>query len=382
MTRRFAPVRRALPLLLAAAALVGVAGTSSPGVQPTTAPSKSLRHVAQGHFLVGCAVRASELDDPEQAAFLAREFDAVTAENEMKPQHLQRVKGTFTFDAADRIAGFARQHDMTLIGHTLVWHNQAPKWLFEDDAGKPLPREAALDNMRTHIQTVVRHFKGRVHGWDVVNEAIDDAGPYLRDTPARRAIGDDYVVQAFRFAREADPDVELYYNDYNIEMDYKRPKALRLLRELEAAGVKPTAVGIQGHWQLGSPAVAEVERGLKAYTEAGYKVMITELDVDVMPRKAAGADVNAREQADGDPYKDGLPDEVQLHLANRYGELFALLMRYDADVTRVTFWGSHDGRSWLNNWPVRGRTNHPTPWDRRRQPKPAYDAVVKAIEGK
>lgn len=338
----------------------------------------TLRQVAPAGVLIGTAIMSGDLDDPRHATLIADQFQCITPGNEMKPDALQNVKGVFTFDAADKIVAFADAHGQTVIGHTLVWHNQSPRWLFEDAQGQPLPREAALKNLRDHIHTVVGHFKGRIKGWDVVNEAIDDGEPYLRDTPARRAIGDDYIIKAFQFAHEADPDVELYYNDYNIERDYKRDKALRLVRELKAAGVRLDAVGIQGHWLLDSPDLAEIERGTRAFLDAGIAVMFTEVDVDPLPRRGAGADLSDVDRGGLNPYTDGLPDDVQRRLAERYDELFRLMLSYP-EVTRITLWGTTDGHTWLNNWPTRGRTNHPMLFDREYQPKPAFDAVVQAL---
>jgi endo-1,4-beta-xylanase len=255
-------------------------------------------------------------------------------------------------------------------------------WMFADENKQPLSRAKALENLKAHIETVVKHFHGKVHGWDVVNEAIADEGDrYLRDTPARKAIGDDYVIKAFEFARAASPNVQLYYNDYNIEQPYKRAKGLKLIKELKAAGVKLDGVGIQGHWLIDSPSAKEIDEAISAYGALGVKVMITELDVDALPRKGAGADISATEKEGLDPYKNGLPDDVQKKLAKRYGELFKVLAKHrDSGVlTRVTFWGFYDGSTWLDNWPVRGRTNHPFLWDRELRPKPALDAVIAAL---
>jgi endo-1,4-beta-xylanase len=253
--------------------------------------------------------------------------------------------------------------------------------MFQDDGGQPLPREAALTNLKAHIETVVKHFKGKVKGWDVVNEAINDAPEsYLRNTPARRAIGDDYVLKAFEFAHQADPNAELYYNDYGIEVGDKRDRALRLIRQIKAAGLRIDAVGIQGHWALESPSVTEIERGIQTFVGEDLKVMITELDIDVLPRSHGfGADLAAIENQGTDPYKTGLPDEVQRKLAERYGDLFAMFMRYP-QITRVTLWGVSDRDSWLNNFPVRGRTNHPLLWDRQLRPKPAFRAVIESLQ--
>jgi endo-1,4-beta-xylanase len=342
----------------------------------------TLRQVAGNRLLIGTALSSADLDDPGMVRIVATQFDCLTPGNEMKPDFVQRERGTFTFERADRLVAFAQAHDMQVIGHTLCWHQQSPAWLFQDEHGQPLTRELALANLKEYIQTVVRHFKGKVKGWDVVNEAVSDsADRLLRDTPARRAIGDDYVVKAFQFAHEADPDAELYYNDYNIERDYKRERALRLVQEIRNAGLPVNGVGIQGHWLLDSPDVAEIERGIRRFADAGFKVMITELDVDPLPRRhgGAGADLNATEREGLDPYKQGLPDDVQQKLAARYGELFALFVRYP-QVTRVTLWGATDNDTWLNNFPVKGRTNHPMLWDRQYQAKPAFDAVLRALQ--
>jgi endo-1,4-beta-xylanase len=346
-------------------------------------PKTTLRQAANGKFLVGAAVMSSALDDPATARLLAEQFDSLTAENEFKPSSLQPRQGEFNFAPADRIVAFAREHDMRVVGHTLVWHQQSPKWMFEDESGKPLGREAALKNLKDHIDAVAGHFKGGVVGWDVVNEALSDRDDeYLRDTPARRAIGDDYLARAFEFAAAADPDAELYYNDYSIEYPGKRAKTLRLLRELKEAGVRVDGVGIQGHWLLGSPDAKMIDDAIAAFGKEGVKVMVTELDVDVLPRRrpGGGADLGAREEGGADPYTDGLPDDVAQQQAQRYAEIFRVLRKHDDLVTRVTFWGVHDGRTWLNNWPVRGRTNHPLLWDRDLRAKPALEAVLKALE--
>jgi len=336
--------------------------------------------MAGDRLLIGAAVSSQEFDQPKFASLVADQFGCLTPCNEMKPDFVQRVKGKFTFDRADRIVQFAASHHLQVIGHTLCWHSQTPKWMYEDEGGKPLTREAALANLKTHIYAVMHHFKGKVKGWDVVNEAVND-GPeqILRDTPARRAIGDDFVLKAFQFAHEADPTAELYYNDYNIDLDYKRDRALKLIQQIRDAGLRIDGVGIQGHYMLEKPSLDEIERGLKAFSALGLQVMITELDVDPLPRgKSMIADINATEGAGLNPYKEGLPEEVQTQLADRYGSLFRLFLRYPK-ISRVTMWGVHDGDSWLNDFPVRGRTNYPMLFDRGLKAKPAFNAVINAL---
>ena len=366
---------------LIAFAVIGLASlAAAQETQPSLREELPLKEAAGERFLIGFAAMSYQLNDPQIAALVTRHFNTLTPENEMKPQSVHPAPGEWNWEAADQLVEFAEQNDMKLIGHTLVWHQQSPRFLFEDEDGKPLSREVALANMKEHIQTVVGRYKGRVHGWDVVNEAIDDGGPYLRDTPALRAIGEDYIVKAFEFAREADPDAELYYNDYNIERDYKGEKAARLLQSLIDAGQAPDAVGIQGHWLVGSPDLAEIERGITRFTDLGLRVDFTEVDVDPLPRRGAGADLNEQQGDRANPYVDGLTEKASAQLAERYRELFGLLLKHEQHIGRVTFWGIHDGTSWLNGFPVRGRTNHPLLFDRDLQPKPAFDAVVEVMQ--
>lgn len=340
--------------------------------------AETLRDAAGTRLLVGCAVDTHDLIDPKLAELITMQFDGLTPEYEMMPEKLVDDAGHYTFDAADRVVAFAEAHRMPVFGHMLVWNFVTRKWLFEAKDGTPLPRAQALANLERYITKVVGHYKGRIKAWNVVNEAISDRdGEFLKDTPARRAIGEDYVEKAFQFAHTADPEVALYYNDYNIEQPAKLAKTLRLVHALQERGVRLDAVGIQGHWLIDWPPTEQIDHGIAALAATGVKVMVTELDVDPLPRHGGGADLDTTEQGE-DPYPDGLPPEIQQKLAKRYGEIVAAIVRQPA-VTTLGFWGTHDGRSWLNNFPVKGRTNHPLLFDRSYQPKPAFDAVVKAL---
>src|SRR5688572_11616039 len=175
---------------------VAVAAVTAVGQQRSPGSAASLKEAGGDRLLIGAAVNSQQLEDPKLSKFLAEQFNSLTAENQFKPDQLQREKGKFTFDDADKIADLAQKNGMKLIGHTLVWHQQSPAWMFQDENKQPLPREKALENLKAHIETVVKHFGNKVHGWDVVNEAIGDSEEYLRDTPARKAIGDDFVVKA------------------------------------------------------------------------------------------------------------------------------------------------------------------------------------------
>jgi endo-1,4-beta-xylanase len=334
-----------------------------------------------GRFLIGAAVMSRRLEDPRLAELVAQQFDCLTGENEFKPTLLQPKRGEFHFAAADKIVEFAQAHQMRVVGHTLCWHGQTPAWMFRGPDGKPLPRDEALRNLQVHIDTVVGHFKGKVLGWDVVNEAIsDEKAEYLRNTQARRAIGDDYLVKAFEFAHAADPDAELYYNDYGNENEDKREQTIRLIRDLKASGVRLDAVGIQSHLHLDDlDAPERLDRAITAYAAEGVKVVISELDVDVLPRRGRGADVAARESGGANPYPNGLPTEIAEAQARFYRRIFEVVLKHPGVVTRVTFWGIYDGASWLNSYPVASRTNHPLLWDRALAPKPALEAVLNAL---
>lgn len=365
--------------------------------------SRTLKQAIDGSFLLGAAISIRALDDPAQVDLLTREFDQITAENVMKPMHVQPRPGEFTFDAGDRIANFARDNGMTMIGHTLAWHQQTPAWFTQQPDGAPLSREAALSHLREHIFTVMRHFRGRVLGWDVVNEATSDKeGEFLRDAPLRRAIGDDYVAQAFRFAAEADPDTKLYYNDYGAERPPKRERIVRLLNELKRDGVRVDGIGWQAHlglkWEPGvdartheptrAPWADEIEPTILALHAACPNVMVTELDLDVLPWPATGmGTVLTDENRDAiDPFRDGVPDHVHAAQSQLYAELFDAFEKHRDKLSRATFWCVNDGQSWLNNWPVKGRTTHPLLFDRANRPKPAYyaarDAVLRCKRGR
>jgi len=304
----------------------------------------------------------------------------------MKPMALQPAEDRFNFADSDRLVELAEKSGAAPIGHCLVWHSQTPRWFFQGPDGQPAGRELALSRMRKHIATVVGHYKGRVKEWDVVNEAISDAPrELLRPSPWLDAIGEDYVAEAFRAAHAADPDAILIYNDYGIELPNKRGKALELLRSLLDQNVPIHAVGIQGHWRLDGPDLAEVEESIKQFAALGVKVMITELDVGVLPTRYRGADISRRERMRTDqrsaldPYPEGLPDEVAQPHAERYRQIFAMFLRHKESIGRVTFWGTHDGRSWLNNFPIRGRTDYPLLFDRQGNPKPAFFTVTEVL---
>ncbi|MBB5351556.1 endo-1,4-beta-xylanase [Haloferula luteola] len=344
----------------------------------------TLRESFEKDFLVGVALPSSTVDGREvdAATVAGSQFSALTPENDMKWASLHPHPERYDFTRGDAYVHFAEQHHMKLIGHTLVWHSQTPEWVFQGAEGQPADRELLLARMKDHIDTVVGHFRGKVHGWDVVNEALSDSpGEDLRDSPWRRIIGDDFIQQAFHFAHAADPTAQLYYNDYGLAQPEKRARAVRLLQRLIDQDVPISAVGMQGHYSLSWPDPAEVEKSIIAFHQLGLKVMITELDIDVLPSRGASgiADIARTEASDPalNPFADTLPATVSQQLADRYTSLFQVFLRHHHAISRVTFWGLHDGRSWLNDFPIRGRTNYPLLFDRSLQPKPAFEAILR-----
>jgi endo-1,4-beta-xylanase len=269
---------------------------------------------------------------------------------------------------------------MFVVGHVLLWHQQTPAWVFAGEAGKALDREALLGRLRGHIATVVGRYRGRIGGWDVVNEALDDDGA-LRRTPWLEAIGEDYIAKAFEFAHEADPDAELYYNDYNLWKPAKRDAAVRLVHGLKAQGLRVDGIGEQAHWGIDDPPLQAIDDALAAFRASGARPLITELDMDVLPRDPEmwGADLSKKAtiRAATNIYPNGLPDAMQERLARRYADVFTLFLKHD--VGRVTLWGLTDAMSWLNNFPIPGRVNYPLLWGRDGREKPAFDAVVEVL---
>jgi len=343
----------------------------------------ALRDVFQQDFLIGAALNAQQFTEFDQRGvpIITSQFNSITPENALKWASVHPLPDKYDFAGPDAYVAFGEKHHMFIIGHTLIWHNQTPPWVFQDDQGNTVDRNTLLGRMRDHIHTVVGRYKGRIKGWDVVNEAVNEDGT-LRQTPWLKIIGDDYLTKAFEFAHEADPAAQLYYNDYSLENEPKRNGAVALIKKLKAAGVPVQAVGLQGHDKLDWPTVDQQEATIKAFAALGIKVNITELDIDVLPRasRSQGADValTAAARAELNPFANGLPDAVQRNLASRYAELFRVFVRNREAIERVTFWGVTDADSWLNNWPVRGRTSYPLLFDRAGAPKPAFDAVVQA----
>ncbi len=361
---------------------------SQPEVPST--PIINLKEAYQDAFLIGTALNESIVmgSDSETASIVLNQFNTITAENVMKAGPINPEPGVFNFAPADAYVEYGENNDMFIIGHTLVWHNQTPAWFFTNERGEPNSPEQQIERMRSHIETVAGRYAGRVDAWDVVNEVIDNDGSY-RPTTWVNGIGngDTLVYYAFKFAEIYAPDTELYYNDFNAWRPEKRDGIVRMVKMLQEKGVRIDGVGIQGHWGLNFPKNEYIEQAIDAYAALGIKVMITELDVDVLPLTKEGQIIGTGmmhpqfelEEFEEflDPYQNGLPDEVQQALSDRYRELFEIFYKKKDKVDRVTFWGVHDSMSWKNGYPIPNRTNYPLLYDRQKQAKPAVQAILK-----
>lgn len=348
-----------------------------------TGSSTVLKDAFEDSFLVGVAINEAQFSgkDPRGETIITRHFNSVSPENVLKWESVHPEPHRYTFDAADRYVAFGEQHGMRIIGHTLVWHNQTPKWVFEDASGRPVDRETLLKRMREHIHTVVGRYKGRIHGWDVANEVIFPDGGWRTTNRWYQIIGEDFVAKAFQYAHEADPKAELYYNDFALEDELKRKGVMALVKRLQAQGIPIHGIGSQMHARLDWPSIAAIETHLLELASLGIKVMITELDIDVLPeaRQHRGMDLsrNAAMNATLNPYTNGLPESVEHAFTQRYADIFHIFQKHRDKIDRVTFWCVTDADSWLNYWPVTPRVNYPLLFDRHGRSKPAFAAVLK-----
>ncbi|PKQ43839.1 endo-1,4-beta-xylanase [Confluentibacter flavum] len=352
--------------------------------------SKDLKEVYKDAFLIGSAVNlevSSGVDSISQN-IIRRQFNSITPENVMKAEVVNPEPGVYDFKAADDFVAFGQKNNLFIVAHTLIWHNQTPAWFFQDEAGNPNTPEAQIEQMRKHIETVAGRYAGKVHAWDVVNEVIDNDGSYRSETAWVKSIGngDEMVKNAFKFASEYAPDTELYYNDFNAWRPEKRDGIMRMVRLLQKENIRIDGIGIQAHWGLNYPKTEYIEAAIDSFASLGVKVMITELDVDVLPLTKEGQVIGTgllhpQYQLEEfktflDPYKHGLPVAEEEALAKRYAELFGIFYRKKDKIDRVTLWGLHDGMSWKNDYPLFGRTNYPLLYNRNKQPKLALEAIL------
>lgn len=342
--------------------------------------AETLKKGFKNQFYIGAAINLDAIHNKDKKAvsIIENQFSSIVAENCMKSMFLQPKEGEFFFDDADKFVAFGQKNNMFIIGHCLIWHSQAPSWFFTDKDGKDVSPEVLKERMRKHITTVVSRYKGKIQGWDVVNEAIMEDGSY-RKSKFYEILGEEFIPLAFQYAHEADPDAELYYNDYNEWHKGKVETVVKLIADLKSRGLRIDGMGLQTHVGLDYPSIEEYEEALIAYTNAGVKVSSTELDISALPspKKISSniADTQAYEK-ELNPYTNGLPAEATAAWEKRYLDFFNLFLKHKDKVRRVTQWGVTDIDSWKNDFPIKGRTDYPLLFDRNYQAKPIVKKLV------
>ncbi|MCR5455000.1 MAG: endo-1,4-beta-xylanase [Bacteroidales bacterium] len=410
-------MRKLLTYAVAAAVL---SGCSQPDKNDRT-----LKDEFQGKFYIGAAINEAQITGADSAgqAVVLKHFNSIVAENCMKCEEIHPEQNRYNFSVSDKFVELGEKNGMFIIGHCLVWHSQTAPWCFVDNEGKQVSYDTLKQRIKDHIYTVVGRYKGRVKGWDVVNEAILDDGTY-RNSPLYQIMGEDFIPWAFQCAHEADPDAELYYNDYAMHKAPKADAIVTLVKKLQNANLRIDGVGMQSHFGLDFPSFEDYETSLKKFAALGVHVMATEWDMNALPTMSSssnigdtlriGAIVNksyqkgllsdspskvsfdkitiapldsfkakfASEYPDSviqkmhfmlsqlAPYPVRLPDTLSKRWNDRMAGFLAIWERNADVVTRVTAWGVSDGESWKNDFPVKGRHEYPLLFDRDHQLKP------------
>lgn len=373
-------IRTVLPFLLAEIALV------TAGVGVFAQDAKTLKEALKDKFLIGVALNTQQSSERDKAGvhIVQQQFNSVVAENCMKSEVIHPQEDRYDFTLADQFVAFGERNKMAIIGHTLIWHSQLSAWFGVDKDGKNVSPKVLKKQMKDHITSIVKRYKGRIKGWDVVNEAIEEDGSY-RKNKFYEILGEEYIPLAFQYAHEADPKAELYYNDYSMANPKKRAAVVKMVNDLKKRGVHIDAIGMQGHVGMQYPQISEFEKSMLAFAGAGVKVMITELDLSVLPapKQDIGAEVTASFKYDKkmNPYPNGLPENVSKAWTERMNDFFCLFLKHKDFITRVTVWGVTDRDTWRNDWPMKGRTDYPLLFDRNHQPKPVVDMIIKEATG-
>ena len=352
----------------------------------------SLKDAFQGKFILGAAVNEAQITgaDVRGDSVLFRHFGAVEPENCMKSAEIMPVFGQYKWDLADKYVEFGEKNGLEVFGHCLIWHSQCTPDFCYDADGNLISPELLKERMKQHITTVVSRYKGRIKGWDVVNEAILEDGSY-RKSPFWQILGEEFIPWAFQCAHEADPDLELYYNDYSMHEPGKLETVIRMVKDLQARGIRIDAVGFQAHIGMDYPDLALYESHIRRVKdETGIDVCITELDMSILPSVTQSADVSGmnfyeamrnpelREEflSKVDPYRGNFPEDVYAAWNARMGQFLDMFIRNSDAVRRINLWGVSDWDSWKNGWPIPGRQDAPLWVDRNFQLKPFLSSYI------
>lgn len=332
-----------------------------------------LKDAYKDYFSIGVAVNMRNISNPEQIAIIKKDFNSITAENDMKPQPTEPAYGQFNWENADKIANFCRSNGIKLRGHCLMWHAQIGEWMYRDEKGDLVSKEKLFQNMKHHITAIVERYKDVIYAWDVVNEAISDGGwqggrrgmgehpsPY-RNSPLYQIAGDEFIKKAFIYAREADPNVLLFYNDYNAADPGKRDRIYNMVKSMKEEGVPIDGIGMQGHYNVYGPSMEDVDTALTKYSTIVKHIHITELDIRA--NQEMGGQLNFS--------RDGgnISQVVKTLQEDQYARLFKVLRKHKDVVDNVTFWNLSDRDSWL------GARNYPLPYDENYKAKRVYSII-------
>lgn len=354
--------------------MVGLAACQTPEKKSNndqeTETLKGLKDYYADYFPMGVAVYPRALQAGPEAELIKKHFVSMTPENVMKMGPIHPEEDVYNWGPANQIVQFAEENQMKMRGHALCWHNQTPDWIFVDDEGNDVSKEVLLDRLKAHITEVVKRYQGNIYAWDVVNEAISDkVDEFYRDSKWYQICGEEFIAKAFEYAREADPNVELFYNDYEVINPVKRKKIYELVKRLKESGVPIDGVGIQGHWSIYEPSEQTLRETINQFTSLGLKVQITELDVSVYPKEH-----ERREKKETDT--DDFTTEQQRMQVEQYEMIFRVFRENKEHLNAVTFWNISDKYNWLDHFPVRDRKDYPLLFDQNHQPKEAYYKIV------
>ena len=330
----------------------------------------SLKEAYANYFKIGVAVNVRNINNTNEAALVLREYNSITAENEMKPISVHPSEGVWTWEAADSIANFCRQNNIKMRGHCLVWHAQFCDWMLTDKKGKPASKELFYKRLHEHISTIINRYKDVVYCWDVVNEAIADnvqpspwtptPSPY-RESALYKLCGDEFIAKAFEYAHEADPTATLFYNDYNTTDHAKRDRIYNMVKNMQERGVPISGIGMQGHYNIYGPNENDVEAAIEKYSEIVKNIHITELDVRAN-QEMGGQLAFSKESIEIKPY-------IQTLQTDQYSRLFRIFRKHCDVVKCVTMWNVSDRDTWL------GSNNYPLLFDKELNPKMAYNII-------
>ena len=359
--------------LLGLMCVAGLAQAQGPWGRPPVEDPTGYKDTYKDYFTVGVAVNMRNVSDPDQIALIKKNFNSITAENDMKPVSLQPREGEWNWENADKIANFCRENNIPLRGHCLCWHSQFADWMFVDEKGNDVPKEVFYERLRTHIHAVVNRYKDVVYAWDVVNEAMADGdgrmNPWTREVPSPyrqsrhfKLCGDEFIAKAFEFAREADPDALLFYNDYNAADPAKRDRIYNMVKKMKDAGVPIDGIGMQGHYNIYGPAMADVEAAIQKYSTIVDQIHFTELDIRI--NEEMGGQLRFS-RGEAKP----VPEHIKVLHEAQYADLFKIFRKYKDVITNVTFWNLSDRDSWL------GQNNYPLPFDKDYKPKRVYRII-------